>query len=205
MIHPSTELRFVNQSIGYGVFAKTDLPIGTILYVQDALEITIPAGDPRLADRNYRPIIDIFATIESDGSRLLSWDIAKHVNHSCRSNTLGTAYGVEIAVASIKAGEQITDDYGMFNLAFKLVCDCGEEQCRGEIHAGDFDRLVPGWDERLILAFAHLEEVHQPLLPFLGDPDRRELEEYLHHDAAYRSTAFLKYDKSVQSAAGSTA
>ena len=199
MIHPSTELRFVNQAIGYGVFAKTDLPLGTILYVHDALEITIPAGDPRLADRNYRPIIDIFATIESDGSRLLSWDIAKHVNHSCRSNTLGTAYGVEIAVQPIKAGEQITDDYGMFNLAFKLVCDCGEDQCRGEIHASDFDRHVPDWDERLIPALARLEGVPQPLLPFLEESDRRELEGYLHHGAAFRSTALLKYEKPVQS------
>ena len=41
MIHPKTELRFVNDDIGYGVFATEFIPKGTILYVKDELEIKV--------------------------------------------------------------------------------------------------------------------------------------------------------------------
>ncbi|MHC5084588.1 MAG: SET domain-containing protein, partial [Planctomycetota bacterium] len=34
MIHPDTELRKVNETIGYGVFATRHIPKGTILYVK---------------------------------------------------------------------------------------------------------------------------------------------------------------------------
>ena len=41
MIHPKTELRLVGDNIGYGVFATVDIPEGTIVFVQDQLDIVI--------------------------------------------------------------------------------------------------------------------------------------------------------------------
>ena len=38
MIHPNTRLGFVNEEIGYGVFATALIPKGTIVYVKDDLE-----------------------------------------------------------------------------------------------------------------------------------------------------------------------
>jgi hypothetical protein len=38
MIHPDTELRFINNIIGYGVVAKNFIPKGTITWVQDDLD-----------------------------------------------------------------------------------------------------------------------------------------------------------------------
>jgi len=35
MIHPDTEVRFINDEIGYGVVAKKLIPKGTITWVQD--------------------------------------------------------------------------------------------------------------------------------------------------------------------------
>jgi hypothetical protein len=42
MIHPDTELRYVNDIIGYGVFATRLIPRGTITWVQDELYQVFP-------------------------------------------------------------------------------------------------------------------------------------------------------------------
>ncbi len=193
MIHPSTELHYINETVGNGVFARKHIPAGTIVYVQDALEIAIEAQSPLLRDTRYRPILETFCTVEPDGSRLLSWDIAKHVNHACRSNTLSSSYGFEIAVRSIKAGEEITDDYGMFNLNWELTCDCGDENCRQIVRSADFDRLVPYWDGEIRRAFLKLFELPQPLLSFLDRENLEALQDYLAQKTPYRSVATLKY------------
>ena len=41
MIHPNTELRFINPVVGYGVFATDFIPEGTITYVKDSLELEV--------------------------------------------------------------------------------------------------------------------------------------------------------------------
>ena len=41
MIHPSTELRLVSPHVGYGVFASRHIPKGSLVYVQDPLDIKI--------------------------------------------------------------------------------------------------------------------------------------------------------------------
>ena len=38
MVHPHTELRFVNPLIGWGVFATRLIPQGTIVWALDALD-----------------------------------------------------------------------------------------------------------------------------------------------------------------------
>ena len=35
MLHPHTELRFVNADIGHGIFATRFIPKGTAIWVQD--------------------------------------------------------------------------------------------------------------------------------------------------------------------------
>lgn len=168
MIHPHTELRFINQTIGYGVFATAFMPQGTIVYVQDALEIVLDANDPLMKDRLYRPILDKYCTIEADGKRILSWDIARYVNHSCRGNTLSSGYGFEVAVRDIRPGEEITDDYAMFNLPFEMDCACGHPECRGVVSPDDFASLRQRWDTQVHQALARLTAVPQPLWPYLA-------------------------------------
>ena len=38
MIHPKTELQFINKEIGYGVVATEFIPAGTITWVLDKLD-----------------------------------------------------------------------------------------------------------------------------------------------------------------------
>lgn len=169
MIHPATELRYISPEIGFGVFATQFIPQGTIVYVMDALEIVLPADHPLLTTPIYQPILDKYSTVEKDGSHVLSWDIARYVNHSCHSNALSSAYGFEIAVRDIAAGEEINDDYGMFNLPYDMPCSCGHPHCRGSVRPSDFAALVTQWDARLHDALMQLTAVDQPLWRYLDE------------------------------------
>ena len=175
MIHPATELRYISPAIGFGVFATDFIPQGTIVYVQDALEILLPADHPLLTTDIYQPILDKYSTVEKDGSRLLSWDIARYVNHSCQSNALSTGYGFEIAIKDIQPGEEITDDYGQFNLPYDMPCTCGHPACRGSIRPSDFNTLVHHWDSQLSASLAKLNSLDQPLWRFLDDETQTSL------------------------------
>ena len=169
MIHPATELRYISPSIGFGVFATKFIPQGTIVYVQDALEIVLPANHPLLTADIYQPILDKYSTVEKDGSRLLSWDIARYVNHSCQSNALSTGYGFEVATRDIEPGEEITDDYGQFNLPYDMPCSCGHPNCRGSVRPSAFNTLVQQWDTQLNAALARLNNEDQPLWRYLDE------------------------------------
>lgn len=139
MIHPDTELRRVNDTIGYGVFARRPIPRGTILYVKDPLEIEVTSEQFAAMDPQYQTIVNWFSYIDECGSRIVSWDIAKYVNHCCESNSISTGYGFEIATRDIAAGEEITDEYGIFNLPEPLQCGCHSPNCRGTISDNDWD------------------------------------------------------------------
>ncbi len=169
MIHPATELRYISPSIGFGVFATEFIPQGTIVYVQDALEIVLPADHPLLTADIYKPILDKYSTVEKDGSYLLSWDIARYVNHSCNSNALSSGYGFEVAVRDIAPGEEITDDYGLFNLPYDMPCACGNANCRGNVRPSDFDAFIDQWDANLQPALEKLEDHDQPLWRYLDE------------------------------------
>jgi hypothetical protein len=200
MIHPSTELRLVNPHIGVGVFATARIPRGTLVYVRDAMEIEVGPDDRILHDPNLGPIIERFSYIDARGYRIVSWDIGKHVNHSCRPNTITTGYEFEIAVRDIEPGEQITDDYGLFNLEHALDCACGEPGCRGVVRGDDFDRYVPEWDALAMEALRQCDCVAQPLWPFFAADMRRRLLNFLTTGRSYRSVRCMKYERAAQTA-----
>ena len=193
MIHPQTRLAWINDEIGYGVFAIALIPKGTIVYVDDALDIQIGPDSPLLSDPRYREWIAKYSTRDARGSRWLSWDIGKYVNHCCHYNCLETAYGFEIAVRDIQAGEEITEDYGLFNLEQDLVL-CGHyEDCRRRIHLDDFDRYVTQWDQEIQQALQALQQVPQPLLPYVDRQAYADLMAYLTTGQGYRSVEALRY------------
>lgn len=192
MIHPATELRYISPSIGFGVFATALIPQGTIVYVQDALEIVLPADHPLLTADIYQPILDKYSTVEKDGSRLLSWDIARYVNHGCQSNALSTGYGFEIAVRDIQPGEEITDDYGLFNLPYDMPCACGHPKCRGSVRPSDFTTLIQQWDTQLSAALAKLNSLEQPLWRYLDEETQTAVTTDL-DSGDYRSVQALRH------------
>ncbi|MEX0648788.1 MAG: SET domain-containing protein [Balneolaceae bacterium] len=196
MIHPNTELRFVNHQKGRGVFATSFIPKGTITYVKDSLEVEIPPADPRLSDPNYKDLIETYSYIDGDGTRVISWDHAKYVNHCCRCNTMSTGYGFEIAITNIAADEEITDEYGMFNISGVMELSCEKSPCRKLVSSEDLERFYPEWDEIVQQALNDYMKEEQPLELFLSPAILEQLQDYLRTGSNYRSVLELKYRKS---------
>jgi uncharacterized protein len=200
MIHPDTELRKVNDIIGYGVFARRFIPKGTIVYVKDPLEIEIAPEQFEIMDAKLQAVVNWFSYIDETGTRIVSWDIAKYVNHHCRANTISTGYGFEIAVRDIAPGEEITDEYGLFNLPEVLQCRCGAAGCRGTISHDDWDVYGRAWDKCAKDALKFLPQVAQPLMQFIDTQVYHDLMRYLNNRRHYRSLRQLRIpaDKAVE-------
>lgn len=163
MMHPDTEVRFINDVIGYGVVAKKLIPRGTITWVQDDLDRTFSATEVENMHSEIQEQIEKFCFRNNKGHLVLCWDQAKYVNHSFNANCLSSAYDFEIAVRDIQPGEQLTDDYGYLNISepFKAV---DEGTGRDTVYPDDLLKYHEKWDRQLQEAFQNFEEVEQPLI-----------------------------------------
>lgn len=195
MIHPNTNLTLINDKKGRGVVATKPIPKGTITYIKDGLEIIIKPGDPRLGDPKYREILDTYTYTDKDGTRILSWDHAKYVNHCCQCNTISTGYGFEIATRDIEPGEEITDEYGLFNFNEELELDCELTPCRRVVSGRDVDTYYLQWDEIVKKSLQCYTHVIQPLEQYMKPQVRKALYAYLKHGRNYVSVLELKYPK----------
>ena len=192
MLHPQTQLRFINDQLGYGVFATAVIPVGTIVYVQDGLDIVIPPDSPLLQEPVQRAQIDKYAILEADGQRTIAWDIGKYVNHCCQANMLSTGYGFEIAVRDIQPGEEMRDDYGLFNLEWDIDLICTYDACRGRIKPKDFSTQIKQWDAQVQNALRHTLDVAQPLWSLLDSETEAALQSYLRTGENYWSVQRLQ-------------
>jgi hypothetical protein len=168
MIHPHTELRFINDTIGFGVVATAPIPRGTITWTRDPLDRAMSPEEALSLDPLFRAQIDKFTFTDGVGARILCWDIAKYVNHSCEPTCLAPGFDFEIAVRDIAPGEQLCDDYGTLNLLEPFECACGWRECRGIIRPDDPLRLADQWDDLVRRAFPGIARVEQPLWPLVG-------------------------------------
>jgi len=178
--------------VGYGVFATEDIPEGTIVYVKDSLELVVSPTDYLLHSEEVKQVIEKYSYIDPQGNRVISWDFAKYVNHCCNCNTISTGYGFEIAIRDIQKGEQITDEYGIFNLTTEMEVSCGMDNCRKKIKPDDFDTYYQDWDQKIKNAITHLFEVEQPLMPFIEEDTRKELDAFFQSPELYKSVYSLK-------------
>jgi len=168
MMHPDTELRFVDDEVGYGVFATALLRRGTITWVRDDFDILLTRERFDGLDPIYRPLADKYAYRDAEGVYVLCWDIAKYVNHSCDPNCLGGRAEFEVAVRDVPAGEELRCDYATLNLdvSESFGCRCGAHGCRGTVRPEDSAALEDDWGRSFQEAFSLVEEVPQPLMPF---------------------------------------
>ncbi len=192
MIHPKTQLKKINDIVGYGVFATDKIPEGSIVYVKDSLELVISPSDYQTHPIDVRAMVDKYSYIDQDGNRIVSWDFAKYVNHCCDCNTISTGYGFEIAIRNIKKGEQITDEYGIFNLDEEMPLHCNKEMCRNSIKPNDFDEYYPLWDEKIKRSIKKMFTIDQPLIGFVDDQTRSEVEAFIADEAKYKSVYALR-------------
>ena len=166
MMHPSTELRFINPEVGYGVFAVEPILCGTVIWILCRFDMVFSPGEAAALPAPYQPIIDKYAYTDCEGNQILCWDHGRYVNHSCDPAMLGVGRGFEVAVRDIAPGQEITCEYGGLNLATEMCCCCGAPGCRGVIGGSDVLRLWPELDRRVAQTLACARQVPQPLLPF---------------------------------------
>jgi uncharacterized protein len=163
MLHPDTELRHVNEHIGYGVFATRRIPRGTITWVRDDLDQGFDVEEIRRFTPEYQAILEKYTFVDANGIAILCWDLARFLNHCCSANCLGAGYDFEVAIRDIEIGEELTDDYGSLNLREPFPCQCGKNDCRRIIQPDDLTRFWQPWDEALRAAFAEIPLRRQPL------------------------------------------
>jgi uncharacterized protein len=169
MIHPHTELRLINQEIGYGVFATKFIPQGTIVWVQDALDREMTEEAVALLPADLQERMLKYCYRNNRGYYVLCWDHNRYINHSFNSNCIMTANHLELAVRDIKSGEELTDDYGYFNIIEPFEAfDEGLE--RKTVFPDDLTRHHPEWDRKLEVAYRTLASVEQPLRKLIADP-----------------------------------
>ena len=185
----------MNDLVGYGVFATQFISKGTVIYTEDPLDRVISPGEYAALPPIYQPIVKQLGYVDPEGNYVLCWDIAKHMNHCCECNTLSTAYGFDIALRDILPGEELTDDYGLFNLEDELDLSCGCSQCRLVLHTDDFERFYPEWDRKIQDAMAFLNLVPQPLLRYIEPQQWAASQDYLGGKAAYRSVLVMKFER----------
>ncbi|MCB9282749.1 MAG: SET domain-containing protein [Lewinellaceae bacterium] len=197
MIHPHTCIRYIDDVIGYGVFATQFLPKGTIVYVKDELEIDLSNDQYQHLPPAFRETVDKYSYIDEKGHRIVSWDFAKYVNHCCNCNTMSTGYGFEIAIRDIQPDEEITDEYGMFNMETEMFVNCRYENCRGRIMASDIDTYHAQWDEKVFGALLQAGRVEQQLWPILNAETQEALTRFQHDPTQYISVRQLKWEAAL--------
>lgn len=163
MMHPDTELRFINEEIGYGVFATKFIPKGTIVWAMDDLDQVLDPEFVETLDPLRKQDVQKYSFKNQDGKYILCWDKARFVNHSFSATCVATMYDLELAARDIYPGEELTDDYGTLNLdePFDCLPEAGTNRTR--VMPDDLLRYYPIWDEIAAAAFQQFNQVEQPL------------------------------------------
>jgi hypothetical protein len=175
LIHPHTELRFINHEIGFGVFATQFIPRGTLTWVCDELDQFVDPARVAALPPFYRKLLDTYTFRDRLGRHVLCWDLARFMNHSCAPCCLGPDSSFEVAVRDIRPGEELTDDYASLHLQAheSFRCHCGVAGCRQWVSADDVPRREPVWERLIEEAMRLPTQVPQPLAPILLDAVKR--------------------------------
>lgn len=174
MIHPDTELRYINDTVGYGVVATKLIPKGTITWALDQLDRSFTREQLNGFDQVYKDILETYSYRNSQGDYVLCWDHGRFVNHSFNSNCLTTAYEFELAIRDILPGEQLTDDYGYLNISepFKAA---SEGTRRKVVYPDDLEKYYKVWDKKLLKVFPLVTKLSQPLRKLISDTKWEEV------------------------------
>ncbi|RYD92980.1 MAG: SET domain-containing protein-lysine N-methyltransferase [Sphingobacteriales bacterium] len=194
MIHPDTELRFINDVVGYGVVAKKFIPKGTITWVQDGLDQVYSKEAVDRIDPLMRSYLETYCFVNSKGESVLCWDNAKYVNHSFNSSCMSTAYDFEIAIRDIHPGEQLTDDYGYLNVSEPFEAeDEGTE--RKVVYPDDILKYHKEWDKSILDNLENIEQVAQPLQRFIPEATWNEFGKVLSGESELKSIRTCHFEQ----------
>src|ERR1700722_4154018 len=122
MLHVRTVLS-PSRIHGFGVFADQYISKGAIIWTfEPKLDLSLPREQIRRLPALPRAYLKHFAYLSSRTNRyVLCFDNARYFNHSDMPNTRSTekllhSESVDIAVRNIFFGEELTTDYGEFDI-----------------------------------------------------------------------------------------
>jgi hypothetical protein len=170
LLHPDTRLQYIDDTIGYGVFATRPIPRGTVTWVRDPLDqeweerLTLDGG-------RWQELFEKYSYITPRGTRLLCWDFTRYMNHSCEASCFLVGEDMEIAIRDIPVGAQLTSDYATLNVEQDFECLCAQPGCRGTVGSHDVFELADTWDQAIRAAVALGSAVEQPLREWHRDWD----------------------------------
>jgi len=160
----------MSELVGQGVVALADIPRGTIVWTQDALDQVLDGPTVDRLPPALRVQVQRYAHRDAAGRYVLCWDAGRYVNHHCDPALRGVGPWFMVARRDIEVGEEITCDYAECNLSGAMMCECPYPGCRGQIHGRDLLRYAAAWDAEARDLAARMRTVAQPLWPYLLDP-----------------------------------
>lgn len=191
MMHPDTTARYIGAEKGIGIVATADIPVGTIVYVYDAMEIVLRPDDPRLKNPLYQKLFDHFSFADKWGNRVVCWDHGRYMNHCCHPNTLSMTNGCNIVIAHIRAGEELTEDYGLWRMVKPMPLVCQKSACRKIVGTEDNPLIADACDRLITQAILQWRAVPQAMMPEITTDVVTELDTYLQTGQGYQSVRGL--------------
>ena len=116
---------------GTGVFTDSPLRARTKIGEYSGERISIRQGRRRAKTQRCITIVEVSSKIAIDGS--VNGGPFTYINHSCSPNVyMRIAYGRAefYALRNVKAGEELTFDYGESHHYGKVPCVCGSPKCQ---------------------------------------------------------------------------
>ncbi len=193
MIHPNTELKYINCEQGNGIVATRLIPAGTITWVKDSLDREFTLEDIQNFEPALQNIIETYTFRNNKGNYVLCWDNGRFVNHSFKANCVATPYGFELAIRDIQPGEQITNDYGYLNIVAPFETS-DEGTLRKVVYPDDLLTYHKHWDKQIQSVFFQINKVEQALMPFLSEQTIQKIEQILNMETALDSILLNYYD-----------
>lgn len=194
MLHPNTEIRFINPAKGYGVVATTYIPKGTITWVMDALDRTITPEEAAKITGPMKDMLEKYSYRNGQGNHVLCWDHTKYMNHSFNPNCVLTPLNFEIAVRDIMPGEELTNDYGFLNLPepFNVAHEKGTK--RTAVGPEDILLQYKIWDRKIKASAKMISTVEQPLQAYFSEEHWEQTMKVATGKAKMPSIMHLYYD-----------
>jgi hypothetical protein len=160
-IHEAVEVR-LSAIEGRGLFAKQDLPAGSVVARLGGRLVSDAELERLIADRERDPecpYIDSIAVHEGRNLLIPPGQPIHFANHSCDPNPLHVGPYTLAARRDVAAGEELTIDYATHttNPRMRFDCDCGSSQCRGTVTGEDWrnERLQERYGQHWVPAVLH--------------------------------------------------
>ena len=140
-VNPYSEIRRLPRLItrssdihAAGCFTLEDIPRGTMVLEYTGERISKQEGDRRYEGRSFTYLFGLGnGNIVIDGHGM-----AMFINHSCKPNCAIDETKGRIFVKTLrnlKAGEELTYDYWLYDGEDEAPCFCGAKNCRGSMYS----------------------------------------------------------------------